>query len=173
VHVRETKVKSTLARPVYIRLVPHAIWIFGSRKRTTRRRHVSAHWVRGDGGVVVFLADGLDAVGVVARVLGVVNHLGVDVDAGIDEADGVDVDGDIGQGKRAVGEKVILCLEVVGEDGAVVAVVGLAPDAEAVGLGLEEGGSGEVLVDWGMFQEGDVLLHPCLHELPHDWCSCH
>jgi hypothetical protein len=119
------------------------------------------------------LADGLDAVGVVARVLGVVDHLGVDVDAGIDEADGVDVDGDIGWGKGAVGQEVVLCLEVVGENGAVVAVVGLAPDAEAVGLGLEEGGSGEVLVDWGMFQEGNVLLHPCLHELPHDWCSCH
>jgi hypothetical protein len=104
------------------------------------------------------LADGFDAVGIVARVLGVVDHLGVDVDAGIDEADGVDVDGDVGQGKRAVGEEVVLCLEVVGEDGAVVAVVGLAPDAEAVGLGFEEGGSGEVLLSSGMLQRGTCTL---------------
>lgn len=82
------------------------------------------------------MVDGLDAVCVVSGIFGIVHHLRVDVDACVDEAEGFDVERD-GRCIRLVGgDEIVLLVEVVCGDGAVVASVGLTPDAEAVRVGF-------------------------------------
>jgi hypothetical protein len=141
VHSREAKVKSALARFIHLGYIPNTIRVFRRRKTSTRRRHILALWRRGDGSFVLCLVDSVDAIGVVVRKLGVVDHLGVNVDACVDEADGVDVEGDGGVVGFAGGDEVVLGLEVGSGVGEPVASVGLTPDAEAGVVGCVAGES--------------------------------
>lgn len=102
-------------------------------ERDATRAEVAAGRDGFDGGLVVRFVDGLDPVGVVHGKLGVKGGLDDVVDAGVDEADGVDGDLDFGFGGAVLcSEALVLLHEVVCVGGDVVAAVRLAPEADAV-----------------------------------------
>ena len=74
--------------------------------------------------------DCLDAVGVVEGKFGVRGHLCVDVDACVDQTDCIKVKLD--RSDVAGRNKVILCLEVIGVDGAIMPSVRFRPDTESI-----------------------------------------
>ena len=96
---------------------------------------------RSDLGAVLGLVDGLDAVCVVERELGIEGHLGQDVDAPVDDAHRVEIQGYGAAVDSTAGDLLVLAREEVGESRSVVASVGLAPDAELVILWLVLGES--------------------------------
>jgi hypothetical protein len=135
VHSREAEVECALACLIHLSYIPNTIRIFRRGEGTARRCHVLALWGRGDGSFVLRLVDSVDSVGVVVCEFGVVDHLGVNVDACVDEANGVDVEGDGGVVGFAGGDEVVLGLEVGSGVGEPVASIGLTPDAKASVVG--------------------------------------
>lgn len=101
---------------------------------------------RSDLSAVLGLVDGLDAVCVVERELGIEGHLGQDVDAPVDDAHRVEIQGDGAAVDGTAGDLLVLAREEVGEGRSVVASVGLAPDAELVVLWLVLGESLRLVV---------------------------
>jgi hypothetical protein len=166
VHGREAEVECALARLIHLSYIPNTVRIFRRGEGTARRRHVLALRRRGDGSFVLCLVDGFDSVSVVVCELGVVDHLRVDVDAGVDEADGVNVEGDGGVVGCTGDDEVVLGLEVGSGVGEPVASVGLTPDAKASVVGCVAGESvGCQLSTQCESLLRFSLLHPWLHEV--------
>lgn len=82
--------------------------------------------------VVDGVVDGFDAVGVVDGEFGVVGGLDSFVDDAVDDAEAVE--GERGAVRGAIGDGLILVIEVVVEDGAVMAAVGFGPEVEDFGF---------------------------------------
>lgn len=82
--------------------------------------------------VVDGVVDGFDAVGVVDGEFGVVGGLDGFVDDAVDDAEAVEGEG--GAVRGAVGDGLILVVEVVIENGAIVAAVGFRPEVEDFGV---------------------------------------
>jgi hypothetical protein len=91
VQIGEAVVIRALARFVNIRLIANTIRVFFRSQTPARRRHIQASRPSGNSRVVLRLRDRINAICVVVSKLGVVDHLRVDVNAGIDETDSVDV----------------------------------------------------------------------------------
>jgi hypothetical protein len=97
------------------------------------------------------IVDGLDTVCVVVGKFGIEDHLGVNVNASVDEADGIKVDGnDGGVVENACDNLVVLLLEVVGCVSGPVTAVGLAPDADTVVKRLVFGESVQISCGFNM-----------------------
>jgi hypothetical protein len=141
VHVGETIIVRVVTRLVDLCVVPDAIRILVRGQMSACRCHVLARRRCCDCRGIVFIGDETEPISVVVRVLGEVYHLHIDVYARIKQPDGIDVDWNSAAIEAAVRDFVILLLEVVGIYRAIMASIGLPPDAQTVFGRLENWGS--------------------------------
>jgi hypothetical protein len=132
VHVGEAVLVCVGAGGVDVGLIADAIGVFCNSQGSACCCHVLACGRCRNGGGVLLVGDGLDTVGVVVGELRVEDHLRVDIDASVDEADSIDMQLDSGAVEAATGDFVVLFHEVVGGVSTPVTAVGLTPDTEAV-----------------------------------------
>jgi hypothetical protein len=80
----------------------------------------------------LLFSNGLESISVIKGELRKVDHLGVNIDAWINETNSVDVQFNDRTGDTAISDAIVLLLKVIGVYGTIVSLVRLAPDAEAV-----------------------------------------
>ena len=131
-HVTEAVLECTDTGLVDIGLVAHTKWILLGSQGFARRCHVQASGRSFDCGLVLFFCDQLQPVSVVVSELGVVDHLRIDVDAWVDESNGIKVKFNGRSSNDAASNIVVLLLEVIGVNCVVVSGIRLAPNAESV-----------------------------------------
>jgi hypothetical protein len=133
VHFVEAVLERVGTSSVDMALVANTIRVFGHSQSPACRSHILACRRCGDSRGILGVVDGLNAVGVVVSELGEEYHLCVNVDAGVDETDSIEMEWDGGGVLEvASGNLVVLLHEVVGCIGAPVSTVRLTPDTEAV-----------------------------------------
>jgi hypothetical protein len=132
VHFGETVVESVQASGVDLWLIAYTVWIFRSSQASAGRRHVLTGGRCSNSGLVLFLRDGLNAIGVVVSKLRVVDHLRIDVDTSVDKSNRVKAELYSGAHEATVCNSVVLLLKVIGKNRSPVSLIRLAPDAEAI-----------------------------------------
>lgn len=133
-HCTETGLKCLLARLVDLIIVALEFGILLVGKARTDIREILAEWETPTGHIVHGLVVCLNSVRVVESELWVRRNLKGAVNASIDDANGIDLQGlgSVGHGAVVGGELGALLGEVIRKDRTVMSTVGLAPDAECV-----------------------------------------